>query len=157
MGPITFRSCVGSYWINFRPISVLDLVLGPRNLICHVIMTTMSVSEYNQPTFYLHEIIIVLDVINVQTGFLFKICSPTSKSLLLKIYEQNDYSNGRPSNIYRYDNTNSSRQSEQCPLLVLQRRTPFGWYQDSSTNEQRPRSRHLKYQMFYGMIVDYSF
>ena len=28
---------MGSYWTDFRPISVLDLVTGPRTLTCHVI------------------------------------------------------------------------------------------------------------------------
>ena len=28
---------MGSYWTGFWPISVLDLVIGPGNLTCHVI------------------------------------------------------------------------------------------------------------------------
>ena len=37
IGPITSRSCFGSYWTNFQPISALDLVIGPRHLTCQVI------------------------------------------------------------------------------------------------------------------------
>ena len=33
---------MGSYWTDFRPISVLDLVIGPRNFTCHVIFATLN-------------------------------------------------------------------------------------------------------------------
>ena len=38
IGPITSLSCMGNYWTDSRSISVLDLVIGPRNLTCHVVI-----------------------------------------------------------------------------------------------------------------------
>ena len=33
---------MGSYWTDFLPISVLDLVIGPGNLTCHVIIKIIN-------------------------------------------------------------------------------------------------------------------
>ena len=45
---ITSRSCMGSYWTDFRPISVLDLVISPINLTCHVI--ECNITQHNTNT-----------------------------------------------------------------------------------------------------------